>query len=434
MRGSQKTSMLDMYMNGEKIGILHRDSSGRLAIVYAEEWLESEKCRPLSLSLPVTQKRHNGDVVNNFFDNLLPDSRQIINRIQTRFTIPSDNSFDILSYIGQDCIGAIQLLPFNSTAPDIKKINVQTVSDKQIAEILKNYQVMPLGMNSTDNFRISISGAQEKTGLLRYKGKWCRPLGPTPTSHIFKLPIGMITQSGIDLSESVENEWLCHLLLKEFDIPTADMDIFKYDNVKALIVKRFDRVWSDDKSWLIRLPQEDLCQAKGLSSAFKYESDGGPGIKDILQILQGSSDMQADSKIFMKTVFVFWLLGAIDGHAKNFSIFIYPGGSFRLTPVYDVLSAYPLISQKQLPKQKLKMAMSVRGKSVHYKWYNIRLQHWMSNAKYCRFSENIMSEIIDTTVSSIDKAIANVSSKLPLNFPRKISDPIFEFLLKMKYR
>jgi serine/threonine-protein kinase HipA len=164
----------------------------------------------------------------------------------------------------------------------------------------------------------------------------------------------------------------------------------------------------------------------------KYESDGGPGIKDIMNILMASSSARNDRFIFMKTVFVFWLLGAIDGHAKNFSIFLNPKGAFSLTPMYDVMSAYPLIVKKQIAKQKIKMAMAVRGKSVHYEWDRIQLRHWISTAKLCRFPQSEMEMIIETTISSLDSIIASVSSKLQQGFPQAISDPVFQYMRGMK--
>jgi serine/threonine-protein kinase HipA len=427
------SSVLDIFMNGAIVAKLSRLSSGKLELIYSDEWIESDKSRSISLSLPIVQKKHSGIIVEHYFDNLLPDSQPIRNRIQARFRLSQGNSFDLLSVIGRDCVGALQLLPEDSNPPDVRTIHARNLTDKQIAEMLKNYSTLPLGMDGMDDFRISIAGAQEKTALLFYKNNWCRPDGATPTSHIFKLPIGVIEKGGYDLSDSVENEWLCHLILKEFNIPTANMEIFRHENTKALIVERFDRVWADDRSWLIRLPQEDICQAKGVSPALKYENDGGPGIRHIMDLLMGSSNMREDRNNFMKTVFIFWILGAIDGHAKNFSIFLNPEGAYQLTPVYDVISAYPLIAKKQIAKQKLKMAMAVRGKSVHYEWDKIKLRHWMTTAKLCRFPEKEMTEIIDTTLSSRDRVIESVLSKLPEEFPSDISGPVFDYLKGMKF-
>ena len=142
----------------------------------------------------------------------------------------------------------------------------------------------------TDNekdFRISIAGAQEKTALLYYQKKWCRPLGMTPTSHIFKLPIGFIQHQNMDLSDSCENEYLCLEIARAFGLPVANTRIENFLDVKVLIVERFDRQWSSDKTWLMRLPQEDLCQALGYSPNLKYEADGGPGIAEIYKISIG---------------------------------------------------------------------------------------------------------------------------------------------------
>lgn len=424
------STSLHLYMNGEKVGTLIRTSSGKMELMYADEWIESEKGRSLSLSLPIVQKRHTGKVVENYFDNLLPDSQPIRNRIQTRFGIPNGDCFDLLSYVGRDCVGAIQVLPDGAEPTDTQGIRSRRLSNREIIDTLHNYRTLPLGMHPDEDFRISLAGAQEKTAFLKYKGKWHRPYGTTPTSHIFKLPIGMIENSGIDLSDSIENEWLCHCILKQFGIPTAHMEIFSHENTKALVVERFDRQWAEDGSWLIRLPQEDICQSLGVSPVLKYESQGGPGIGDIMSLLQGSSNSRKDRATFMKTVFVFWLLGAIDGHAKNFSLFLNPKDSYQLTPVYDVLSAYPLVARKQIARQKMKMAMGVRGKSVHYEWSKIQLRHWMCTAKLCHFPEREMKDIVESSLGSIDAVITAVSSELPRDFPGSISSPVFEYLSK----
>ncbi|MGL4370514.1 MAG: HipA domain-containing protein, partial [Spirochaetota bacterium] len=152
----------------------------------------------------------------------------------------------------------------------------------------------------------------------------------------------------------------------------------------------------------------------------------------ILEILRGSSDATADQRTFMKAVFVFWLLGATDGHAKNFSIFLKPGSEYRLAPLYDVMSVYPLISQGQLDRQKVKMAMAVRGKSKHYEWGKIHLRHWLDTAGRYRFPENDMRNIIGSTIGSIDRVIDDVSAVLPGGFPEEIAAPVFSCLSAMK--
>lgn len=425
MGRKRHSAELSVLMNGEKVGTLGRNARGILSFIYAPTWIESENSRPLSLSMPLATNPYTGDIVQNFFDNLLPDNDKIKERIQVRVGAESSESFDLLWHIGRDCVGAIQIFPEGATI-DIKKVESEPLNDSQIANILRNYRTLPLGMDEDDDFRISIAGAQEKTALLWRDGSWHRPLGTTPTSHIFKLPIGIIERVHFDLRDSVENEWLCHLIFKTYDIPVADADMQRFDDAKALVVTRFDRRWADDRSWLIRLPQEDLCQALNVPPHKKYENQGGPGIQSIMDMLFASEDQLADRRTFMRTQFLFWLLAAMDGHGKNFSIFLLPGSNYRLTPMYDILSAHPLIAKDQMVQRKVKMAMALEGKSRHYHWERILYRHWLSTAKNCRFPEKEMIDIIDSTLGRMDEVIEKVASLLPVGFPTDVAGPIFE--------
>jgi serine/threonine-protein kinase HipA len=422
-RKRQKVELF-AYMNGEKVGLLTRAAHGRLEFAYDKSWLESSSGRPLSLSMPLAEQAYTGDRVENYFDNLLPDSQTIRNRIQRRFGATSNRGFDLLWHVGRDCVGALQLLPGDSQV-DVRRIEAESLSDAAIAEILKNYRTMPLGMREDKDFRISLAGAQEKTALLKRSDKWYLPLGTTPTSHIFKLPIGRMEHSGMDLSDSVENEWLCHAILKAFGLPVANAEMHAFEETKALVVERFDRRWATDKTWLIRLPQEDMCQALNVPPTLKYQTDGGPGFGQIMELLLGSTDSLADRRLFMTANLVFWLLGAIDGHAKNFSIFLLRGGGFKLTPLYDVISAFPLVAKKQLEQRRLKMAMALIGKNRHDEWHMLLYRHWLSTAKACRFPTNEMEKIISEIPGRMDQVIDEVGKKLPASFPDAVAGPIF---------
>ncbi|MDP6979782.1 MAG: HipA domain-containing protein, partial [Myxococcota bacterium] len=279
---------------------------------------------------------------------------------------------------------------------------------------------------SRDDFRISLAGAQEKTGFLWHEGAWHRPVGATPTTHIFKLPIGSV--QGMDLGDSVENEWLCLRIAKELGFRVPEAEIATFEDTKALVVERFDRRFSDDGRYVRRLPQEDFCQALGVAPARKYEVDGGPGIADCMELLQQSLDPLADRSTFLRAALFYWLLGAIDGHAKNFSFFLYPGGRCKLTPLYDVLSAYPLVGSGELALQRLKMAMAVKGTSRHYRWDGIRARHWISTAKHCRYPEARVQAILDELGSAIPSAIDRVGASLPAGFPGDVAGPVLEKL------
>ncbi|HAT8189480.1 TPA: type II toxin-antitoxin system HipA family toxin, partial [Legionella pneumophila] len=195
---------LYILMNNELVGELTQDNAGGLSFSYVADWISKPHSRPVSLSLPLINQRFSGEVVYNFFDNLLPDNPQIRARIQARFQAKSSRPFDLLALIGSDCVGAIQIV---ERIPQTQRLSIEShvVSEAEIARTLRSYQTSPLGMDKEDDeFRISIAGAQEKTAFLYYQNEWHKPFGPTPTTHIFKLPIGYLPHQGIDLSESCE--------------------------------------------------------------------------------------------------------------------------------------------------------------------------------------------------------------------------------------
>lgn len=411
-------------MNGMQVGYLIKSSAGGLSFKYDQQWLQYPGARPISLSMPLLPQTYRGDVVYNFFDNLLPDNAQLRACIQAMFQAQTSQPFDLLAQIGKDCVGAIQL---NEAVISFdKKIEAEKLSVSELADMLKHFKTAPLGMqNAQDDFRISLAGAQEKAAFLKYKRSWCKPMGTTPTSHIFKLPIGMIEYQHMDLRDSCENEWLCTRIANAFGLPVASAEIAKFEDTKALIVARFDRRWSADKTWLMRLPQEDLCQALGCSPNLKYESDGGPGILDIMSLLRGSKKSEEDRILFLRAQILFYLLAAIDGHAKNFSLFIEPDGHYCLTPLYDIMSAFPLITKKQLQKQKIKMAMAFIGKNKQYVWQKIQRRHIFSTALAAGFSKDKIENILSDMLDRVEAVIATVSAELPADFPAYIADSIF---------
>jgi serine/threonine-protein kinase HipA len=415
---------LIVALNGIEVGMLTLETSGAMVFQYSPSWQNTPGARAVSLSLPLSSKAYRGAVVLNFFDNLLPDSDAIRSRMQARFSAPTRHPFDLLWNVGRDCIGAIQLYPRNCEVPDVRKVTAEPLDTTAIEYLLGNYQDAPLGMARENDFRISLAGAQEKTALLWHQGQWQLPTGSTPTSHIFKLPIGFLDHSNIDLRESGENEWLCLQLFKAFGLSTANAELGQFGRQKVLIVERFDRRWSNDSAWLMRLPQEDFCQALGVASAIKYESDGGPGIQDGMKLLLGSQEVQKDRETFFKAQILFWLMAAIDGHAKNFSLFIEPGSAYRLTPLYDVISAYPLMAQGSLASQKTKMAMSVKSRNRHYHWDRIQQRHFISAAHQVGFSRERASDFLDEIAEQVPRAISAVEALLPVDFPSHISESI----------
>jgi serine/threonine-protein kinase HipA len=431
-----RTHTLGAWMNGEYVGRWTVNSRGDHEFEYDSTWAASDHGRSISLSMPLIQadRRFKGPIVKNYFDNLLPDNEQIRARIQQRFATPSLSPFDLLAEVGRDCVGALQLLPDGQVPGNVKQIEAEPVSESKIEQILVSAPVFGQHQEE-DDFRISIAGAQEKTALLFHDGRWMRPHGATPTTHILKLPIGRHSDYGIDLALSVENEWLCAQILDAYGVKTSRCWPAVFGRQPVLVVERFDRRLSADGKWFVRLPQEDMCQATGVSPAMKYEKDGGPGIKPIMDLLLGSTDPELDRLDFFRTQVIFWLLCAIDGHAKNLSIFLEAKGGYRLTPRYDILSAYPVFGQGpgSLQEKKVKMAMALVGKNRHYKWSELQRCHLDSTAKACGI-EAAGKAIIEEVIAMTPAVIGKLGSGLPRGFPERVAKPTFEGIEKTAER
>ena len=429
-----KTRQLNIWMNGELVGYWLFAPQGRHEFRYAATWLESSASRPLSLSMPLqpSDTAYRDARVETFFDNLLPDSSDIRRRIQSRFGTASTSAFDLLTEIGRDCVGAVQLLAPDDQPQGIHSINGEPLTDDAIANLLRATVSAPaLGHRDDDDFRISIAGAQEKTALLWHEGCWHRPRGTTPTTHIFKLLLGRVGNMQADLTTSVENEWLCSQIIRAYGLNTAHCDMAQFEDQKVLIVERFDRRHAHDGTWWVRLPQEDMCQATGTAPGDKYESDGGPGIRDIMSLLLGARTAQADRQTFFKAQVLFWMLAATDGHAKNFSVFIEAGGRFSLTPLYDILSAYPVMGHgtNQIAPEKARMAMAVSGKNRHYHWSKIQRRHWLNTANVCDLgpeAEQLIIELVECTPTVLE----HISALLPDDFPIAVAEPVINGLEK----
>ena len=418
-----------VWMNGERVGTWQRTRAGSHRFVYESSWLQSPRVRPLSLSLSITSDRTvTGQVVANFFDNLLPDDERIRRRVSARFRTNSTDVFELLQAIGRDCVGAVQLLPPEQAPDGFDQVQYQAMDEDAIARHLRGVAADPgLGVGQDlGDLRISIAGAQEKTALLRVDEQWCWPLGATPTTHILKLPLGLVGGRRLDLTHSVYNEWLCAQLLREFGLPVARTDIASFGGETVLVVERFDRQWMDGKeSWIARIPQEDFCQALGVSSHEKYEAQGGPGMAECLQVLRLSRAAAVDIRHFLCAQLAFWLLAATDGHAKNFSLFLLPGGRYRMTPLYDVISVWPVIgnSANKVRWQEAKLAMAVRSKNAHYALARIQTRHWQALAQ--RSGAERAWEAMQDLVSRVEPAIASVQAQLPPGFPQRTAQAIF---------
>lgn len=419
--------VLGVWMNGELVG--HWTSArGSGTLTYAASWLASDKVRSLSLSLPITATRQvRGAAVTNWFDNLLPDDDRIRRRLARRFGTRDADVFALLEAIGRDCVGAVQLLPEGTEPVGWDRVEVEPLNERAVAALLAAVpSERALGFEGDDDlFRLSIAGAQEKTALTRVGTRWCRPHGATPTTHIFKLPLGLVGGSRrVDLSDSVENEWLCARILAGLGLPVAGTEMATFDGQKVLVVERFDRAWMQGSRWIARLPQEDFCQALGEPPARKYEKDGGPGMAACLALLAGSADAAGDRTTFLLAQFAFWLLGATDGHAKNWSLFLGKDDVYRMTPLYDVLSVWPYLGEGpgRFRARSAGLAMAVRSKNAHYALQAIQPRHWEALA--LKNGGPATWEAMRALAARVEDVLARVGKAIPRAFPPRLFDAV----------
>ncbi|MBA4339614.1 MAG: toxin HipA [Hyphomonas sp.] len=418
------------FLNSKAVGRLDRATSGAISFRYDEEWLAWPGSMPVSISLPLTREVFRGAPVINVFENLLPDAEQVRRHVAERLGAPGTDAFSLLTVAGRDCVGALQFLPEGGTPGPVGEVRGDILTESEIAQMIRRLRVAPFGMDREDEeFRISIAGAQDKTALLKTGGQWKRPSGTTATTHILKPAIGVL-HNGFDLADSVQNEYLCLKFCAALGLDVADAAIEQFEDQIVLSVTRFDRLWTEDNR-LLRLPQEDFCQALSVPSTQKYQRDGGPGILAILERLKESDRPVEDRRSLLKAQMAFWLIGATDGHAKNFSIAHRPGG-FKLAPLYDVLSAQPLLDAGTLRRNRFKMAMSV-GNNNHYRIDEIQKRHFGETADAAGLPVGTVDAICREFEEAIPLAIDEIASLAGNVIPAVLVNRLIDGLMSRQY-
>lgn len=410
----------DIYQNDEFVGELSRSSNGAVSFQY------DTNCKsPISLSLPLQVEPHKGAAVFHFFENLLPDSKPIREKLAKNTGAVSILAFDLLQAIGHECVGALRFQKERGGSDLAKKLQLEPLTDSQIRKVLTNLETFPLGIREEQfDFRISVAGAQEKTALTLYNSQWHLPLKETPTTHLLKPPMGTL-QNGIDLTTSVENEWLCLEICKAFGLKTANAQRHSFDGQTCLVVERFDRRWEGEV--LLRIAQEDVCQALGIPPHLKYESDhtrdlgSRPDIKTLLQLLNQSDRRREDREQFFRSQIAFYVLAATDGHAKNFSLFLTPN-QFRMAPIYDVMSVYPALQSRQIEPKQVRLAMSV-GTNRHYRHSEIAARHYFQMAK----SYGVPKAVVEKIIDDIKSVARRLESLVPA--PEGFSAQVYESIV-----
>lgn len=431
MSRSKTFTPLQVYIGSNLVGTLTRTNTGAHTFRYSDDWLALPNRLPISLSLPLRQDSHTGPAVLNYFDNLLPDEPTVRRKIATRLGAQGSDPFNILSIIGRDCIGAIRLIPENEDPHLSANLEGDILTEQDVVEILNELNQKPLGLNESQAaFRISVAGAQEKTALLFHNQSWILPHNSTPTTHIIKPSLGRISPT-LDMSDSVENEYFCLHLMRTFGLETAKVDILTFGPHKVLSIQRFDRRWRPDDR-LIRIPQEDMCQALGYPPSLKYQDNGGPGIKAIASLLANSTKAVVNQVDFLKAQILFFLIGATDGHAKNFSLFLEPQNGFKLTPMYDVMTVAHHAQERTLDRQKYRLSMHF-GEKRRYRIHDIRGKDIMWTARKAGYPTEITQHIIQDISYNWEETFNKALDTCPYEIPEYLSAAIYtEIKTRMK--
>jgi serine/threonine-protein kinase HipA len=391
------TKELVALLGGREVGRVRQDARGRLVFAYDDRWRRDPAAYPLSLSMPLAAAEHGHAAIDSFLWGLLPDNSQILDRWGRRFRVSPHNAFALISHVGEDCAGAVQfarperldLLLGVAPAP------VRWLDAAAVAERLQALRTDGSAWRQPgDTGQFSLAGAQPKTALLLEKRRWGVPAGRMPTTHILKPPAG-------DLEGHVENEHFCLALARELGLPAAASEVVRFEGETAVVIERYDRLRRDGA--ILRVHQEDTCQALAVPSTKKYESEGGPGARQIAELLRThSSARDEDLGRFVDALAFNWLVAGPDAHAKNYSVLLAAAGQVRLAPLYDLASALPY---PKLDTRRLTLAMKLGGE---YRLRAIGARHWRKLAAELRRDHAGVVERVQELAARIPDAAAAV--------------------------
>jgi serine/threonine-protein kinase HipA len=356
---------LIVLLSDRPIGRVIQGERGRLTFTYDEGWRDLRGAYPLSLSMPLAALEHPHDKIDAFIWGLLPDNELVLDRWAKKFQVSARNAFALIANVGEDCAGAVQFVRPERLeavlAPEPGDIAWLDESDiaARLRQLREDHSAW---RRPGDTGQFSLAGAQPKTALLLQDGRWGVPSGRIPTTHILKPPTG-------NFNGHAENEHFCLALARALDLPAATSTVTHFGDEVAFVVDRYDRQITERA--ILRVHQEDMCQAAGVPPTRKYENEGGPGISRIVEILRESSSVpKEDVRTFLDAIAFNWLIGGTDAHAKNYSILIGAGGRVRLAPLYDVASILPY---DDFDPMRIKLAMKLGGK---YRFRDISARSW----------------------------------------------------------
>jgi len=328
---------LGVFWDGEEVGRLERvDERTR---EYSFRYTENAE-RPISLSLPLEQQRFSPAESRPFFEALLPEGA-VREQIASQLKLAASDSFGLLSELGRDCAGALQII-------DAKRMSeppsVRWLEEGELSALVEELPRHPLGIHRGDeHLRLSLAGVQHKAVLVRDgSGRFGKPLDGTASSHILKPEPPDGQYPGL-----ATNEYFCMRLAALSGLSCAIVELLALANRPCVVIERFDRelLTSPHRR---RVHQEDLCQALGLTPDFKYQKAGWrlPSYGALAELLNQHSTWPGLDRLAGAQAAVFnFLVGNADAHAKNISL-LHVRGGVRLAPLYDIVctAAYPELS------------------------------------------------------------------------------------------
>lgn len=414
------TGELIVLLEGRPVGTLVHHPKGRLGFFYNAEWRGADHAYPVSLSLPLPANMHGSQALESFLWGLLPDSERILESWARKFQTSPRNLFSLISHVGEDCAGAVQFIRPERLHDVIsgKADAVAWLSEAQVAGRLKalreDYAAWRL---PRDTGQFSLAGAQPKTALIFDKEKWGIPSGRVPTTHILKPPTGAF-------DGHAENEHICLTVARACGLPVAVSHVQRFEKEVAIVLERYDRQMPGKK--IMRIHQEDLCQALGILPSRKYQNEGGPSAANIVELLRTYSGEAGDDVwTFALAVGFNWIIAGTDAHAKNYSLLITHGNYVRLAPLYDIASVLPY---PRIDTKRAKMSMKIGSK---YLMTEIGLRDWQRFAAELRLNfSDYHAELTRMADRIPDEAAAARDAARGEGLRHKILDSLVDALAK----
>ena len=409
-RGRWLPNKLVVLLDGHVIGRVER-AGNRLSFVYDEEWREHGPVIPLSMSMPLSGAKYGHDIISNWMWGLLPDNAQVLAHIANQNDVSASNVFALLWAIGEDCPGAVQFAEPDHVGDMTRGGDIHWLDDKEVGARLAKLRQGHSNDRLQGEGQFSLPGAQPKTALTLVDGRWGVPSGRIPTTHILKPPIP-------DFAGHAENEVFCLRLAERVGLRAARAEVRMFAGEPAIVVERYDRARIRDGD-LVRIHQEDMCQAMGVHPLDKYEKDGGPGIRRIMDLLSWSSNPEADRRRFMAETALNFLVAGTDAHAKNYSI-LFGRKQARLAPLYDVASYLPYLEDRW---QDVRMPMKI---DRCYRYAEVMPRHWERMARACGYPTDEALSLVSRLVKELPDASAAVVAELRAE---GVKHPVLDILL-----